>query len=275
MVSLEDTGASLSVLGGFAVRAAGERLSLPVAVQRMLGFLALTGQRQSRGVVAGRLWPQISEARAQANLRTALWQLRRTQFDVVQGARDQLWLSDHVAVDYRVMIEQALRVLNGAVTEADLLRLPLPLFEADLLPGWDEDWLLIERERHRQLRMHALEAISRRLMELGQHALAADAAYAAIAIEPLCESAHRTLAQVFLAEGNPTEALRQFELYRRLLNDDTGFGPTDEFVALVRPRRPPTTRDARVVKSALERRTNTSPSNNARRLTTRGFPERH
>ena len=40
---------------------------------------------------------------------------------------------------------------------------------------------------------------------------------AAIASEPLRESAHRTLCRVYLAEGNATEALRHAELYRDLL----------------------------------------------------------
>ena len=225
--------ATISVLGGFEVRATGQRLNLPVTAQRVLGFLAVAGARQSRDVVAGRLWSFTSQARAQANLRTALWQLRRNHDDVVRAARDRIWLSDDVAVDYHTMTQQARRLLSGAIDGADLLRVPLELFQAELLPGWDEDWLLIERERHRQLRMHALENLSHRLAHTGRFALAVDAAYAAIAIEPLCESAHRTLTEVFLAEGNRTEALRQFRLYRSLLVDETGFGPTDEFRALL------------------------------------------
>jgi DNA-binding SARP family transcriptional activator len=225
--------ASICLLGGFDVRSHGRQVSVPVTAQRVLGYLDLTGARQSRDVVAGRLWQFTSQARAQANLRTALWQLRRTHRDVVQAARDRIWLTDGVAVDYHAMTEQARRLLSGAVDGSELTRVPLDLFQAELLPGWDEDWLLIERERHRQLRMHTLEDLSHRLARAGQFALAVDAAYAAIAIEPLCESAHRTLTEVFLAEGNRTEALRQFRLYRSLLADETGFGPTEEFAALL------------------------------------------
>jgi DNA-binding SARP family transcriptional activator len=234
--------ASISVLGGFDVRTQGVRLNLPATAERVLGFLALSGTRQNRDVVAGRLWSFTSQARAQANLRTALWQLRRIHSDVIHAARNRIWLSDEVAVDYRTMTDQARRLFSGATADEDLLRVPLELFKAELLPGWDEDWLLIERERHRQLRMHALEDLSRRLVGVGRFALAADVAYGAIAIEPLCESAHRTLTQVFLAEGNRTEALRQYRLYRSLLVSETGFGPTDEFVALLsratKPRTP-------------------------------------
>lgn len=225
--------ASISVLGRFVVESGGDVLSLPVTAQRVLGFLAVVGNRQSREVVAGRLWSFTTQERAQANLRTALWRLRRGHDGVVQAARDRIWLNDDVAVDYQVMVDTSRRLFSGAIPDHDLLDIPFDLLRADLLPGWDEDWLVIERERHRQLRMHALEAISHRLVKLGQFAMAVDAAYGAIAIEPLCESAHRTLTQVFLAEGNRAEALRQFQLYRSLLLDETGFGPTHAFMALL------------------------------------------
>lgn len=226
------SGASIALLGEFDVRIHGQHLSVPVTVQRVLGFLALAGTRPTRETVAGHLWPFTSQARAQANLRTALWQLKRAHGDVVRLSRDRIWLAEEVDVDYHAMTEVARRLLIGALCEPDLLRTPFDQFTRDLLPGWDEDWLLIERERHRQLRMHVLEAMSHHLIDLRRYALAAEAAYAAIAIEPLCESAHRTLTRVFLAEGNPTEAVRQFDLYRSLLHDETGFGPTGEFVAL-------------------------------------------
>jgi DNA-binding SARP family transcriptional activator len=38
---------------------------------------------------------------------------------------------------------------------------------------------------------------------------------------------------VHLAEGNPAEALRQYESYRRLVRDELGLAPTGEIRALV------------------------------------------
>jgi hypothetical protein len=51
------------------------------------------------------------------------------------------------------------RLVDGVPCQAlgDLNR---ELNAADLLPAWDEDWVLIERERIRQLRTHALNALS-------------------------------------------------------------------------------------------------------------------
>ena len=38
---------------------------------------------------------------------------------------------------------------------------------SDLLPSWYEEWLGIEQERFRQLRLHALEATSDQLLAEG------------------------------------------------------------------------------------------------------------
>jgi hypothetical protein len=37
-----------------------------------------------------------------------------------------------------------------------------------LLPGWYDDWVLIEAQIWRQLRMHALEALALRLADVGR-----------------------------------------------------------------------------------------------------------
>ena len=60
-----------------------------------------------------------------------------------------------------------------------------------------------------------------------------DAGLAAISGEPLRESAHRVLIEAHLAEGNASEALRQYETYRRLLDEELGLAPSPRMRALV------------------------------------------
>lgn len=238
---ISGVGASLEVLGGFGVCADGVRLDLPIGAQRMLAYLAVTGPRQSRELLATRLWADVSEDRAHGSLRTALWHLRRQSPRIVAAGRCAVSLSDELVVDYHVMSDRAHRILEGRHDECEVADLSsadfcLAELEAELLPGWDEEWLLIERERHRQLRVHSLEELSRRLVLQGHVALAVDAAYAAIAIDPLCESPHRALARAFIAEGNWAQAIRQFDLYRELLRGEPGLVPSSDFATLVRLR---------------------------------------
>ena len=45
----------------------------------------------------------------------------------------------------------------------------IALLAADILPGWTAAWIAVERERFRQLRLHALEERSLRLSAAGRH----------------------------------------------------------------------------------------------------------
>ena len=53
------------------------------------------------------------------------------------------------------------------------------------------------------------------------------------ALEPLRESAHRTVVCVHLAEGNVAEALRAYENFRTLLAHELGVRPSDHMRRLV------------------------------------------
>jgi hypothetical protein len=57
----------------------------------------------------------------------------------------------------------------------------------ELLPGWYDDWVMFERERLRQLQLHALETMAHRLAKEHRYADAVDVALAAVRLEPLRE----------------------------------------------------------------------------------------
>jgi DNA-binding SARP family transcriptional activator len=77
-----------------------------------------------------------------------------------------------------------------------------------------------------------LESLCERLVEARRFDPAVQAGLAAVAADPLRESAHRVLIAAYLAEGNPGPALRQFESFRRLLEDEVGLEPSAPMRAL-------------------------------------------
>jgi DNA-binding SARP family transcriptional activator len=136
-----------------------------------------------------------------------------------------------VLVDLHVSSAHARRVLRKEAPgdqEGDPNR-----FGGDLLPDWYDDWVLIERERFRQLRLHALEALCEALGGAGAYGMAIEAGLACVAAEPLRESAHRALMKVHLAEGNPAEAVRQYRLYRKLAAEELGLAPSGQMQHIV------------------------------------------
>lgn len=228
----------LALLGPFTVALGGVRVELPPSAQRVLAFLALYDRPLRRAFVAGSLWPETSEARAHANLRSALWRLGRTSHALVEGSPGSVRLGDDVAVDLRETEALARSALEGATDDAVVVaRLARA---GDLLPDWYEEWVTLERERHRQLRLRALDALCERLVTAGRFTEAFDAGLASVRGDPLRESAHRALVRMHLAEGNAAEAVRQYELCRRLLREQLGLEPSrlmQELVGTLRPRR--------------------------------------
>ena len=216
----------IRLLDGFELSLDGRAISLPCAAQRVVALLALHDRGMLRTYAAGLLWPESADERASANLRSAVWRLRRLPFPLVEASHSHLRLAAGVVVDARELAERAAAVLRGAVVGAGPDDARRMTGAADLLPGWYEDWLVFERERFRQLQLHALEALSRLLAASGRFAEAVESGLAAVAAEPLRESAHRCLINAYLAEGNAGEAIRQFVRYRDLLRAELDLAPS-------------------------------------------------
>ncbi|MBM7809037.1 DNA-binding SARP family transcriptional activator [Geodermatophilus bullaregiensis] len=231
----------VTLLDGFALRLGDDTgvplRDLPRAVQRLVARLSLS-RCPDRNAIAGQLWPDVPEDHAHGSLRSALWRLRRVAPGTVEVSGGSVSLAAGVRVDVRELETWASLVLDPRVRGEDLA-LPGQALRGVLLPGWDEEWVLLERERLRQLRMHALEALADELVVAGRFGEAAEAAYAAVHEEPLRESAHRAVVRVHLAEGNTAEACRAYEAFREVLADTLGVAPTPSMIGLLSPGRFP------------------------------------
>jgi len=223
----------LQLHDNFELRSDDRELQLPLGTQRLVAFLALHPGMLTRSFVAGSLWLDVPEERAAANLRSALWRARPSRLSVVVATRTHVSLDAAVWVDHHHAVEAAHRVLESNEVEDDDLRLRV----GELLPDWYDEWVTVERERFRLLRLHALEVACERLAARGRFGEAVEAGMTAVAAEPLRESAHRALVRVHLAAGNWWEAIHQYESYKGLLEQQLDLPPSDEMEALIRPIR--------------------------------------
>ncbi len=236
-VTFAEAGAKkISLLRGFDFLLGGSQVQLPLSAQRLLAFLALQNRPVQRLFVAGSLWLDSSEAKANASLRTTLWRLTRCSDHVVDATPTHLALATGVDVDVTEVTVLAQSVISGC-TPLEVDQATLLCGAGEILPDWYDNWVLIEREHFRQLRLHALEALCERLTASGRLLEATQAGIAAVKAEPLRESAHRVLIQAFLAEGNAGEALRQYHLFRDLLGRQLGLEPStlmEDLIGVVR-----------------------------------------
>jgi DNA-binding SARP family transcriptional activator len=222
----------LSLLGSFQLSCDDGPVPVPLPVQRLLAFLAFRDHPAQRQYVACMLWLDTSDARAMGSLRSALWSLRRCASGSVESTSRGLRLAADVAVDVSEASALANRLLDPT-TELDLVATGWSSLLEDVLPDWYDDWVIMERERFRQLRVYALEALCESLLAARDFAGAAKAALEAVRAEPLRESAHRALIRVYLAEGNQAQAMLHHYSFRQLLHDRLGLEPSAEMTALL------------------------------------------
>jgi DNA-binding SARP family transcriptional activator len=183
--------------------------------------------------VASALWPGSDERRASATRRSALVRLHGIAYPVVDVRRQSLRLMEEVWVDFIDSRELAYRLIDGRARATDIVPASIADLSLDLLPGWSDDWMTVEAEEWRQVRLHALEALSSLFTSEGRIPDALAAALAAVRGDSLRETARLAVVRAHLAENNRSEALREFQRYRRLLYEELRLEPSVTFAKLV------------------------------------------
>jgi DNA-binding SARP family transcriptional activator len=228
------SGFQLQLLGNFVLCRDGAEILLPMCTQRLVAYLAIHGP-SPRLVAIGTLWPDVGEPHARASLRTAIWRLHRCAPHLVRADGNILVLNPGARIDIRQLTAAAPVSLQDAGHVAGL---PLSVDpRGELLPGWYEDWVIFERERLRQLRLHALDALAERLIAQARYAEALEAAIECARVEPLRETSNRLIIAIHLAEDNVFEAVRHYEFFRDLLRAELGIEPSPRTAGLLPAQR--------------------------------------
>src|SRR3954462_3724445 len=147
----------LTLLGEFELTFAGEPLHLSGPAQRLTAYLAVVHRTRPvrRAALAERLWCDAPPGRAASSLRSVLWRLPRPRGrQLVTGNASTVRLHEDVRVDLWRGGGQAEQLCANPTPPGESLR-ALSALHADLLPDWEEDWLIVEQESYRQKRLHA------------------------------------------------------------------------------------------------------------------------
>lgn len=209
----------VSVLDSFSLTQGGATVPLGLDARRLVAYLAVHPHPHQRVALAADLWPGTASDAALRRLADAA---NAVPGLVAGGSRSDQPLS--LAGDVEVDLAEAMhlvRSLPGAPVDQHP---DLTLLSADILPGWSAVWLTVERERFRQLRLHALEELSLRSSAAGRYTDAVAIAKVAVHSAPSRESARRALIEVHLAQGEVAAAVAAYDEYQELLRSSLG-GP--------------------------------------------------
>lgn len=219
------------VIGHFQARAGGRVLHMPHSVERVIAAVALLGPL-ARMQTSALLWPDASPDRSGANVRAALSRLAAVAGGFVQTSGDVLTLAEDVVVD----LDTAMTWINNTIYSDNSATVGAPpaWVGRSVLPGWDEGWLEAPNERLQMLAAQALETAAERLLAGGHPDEALPYALSAVQVQPWSESANRLTIEIHARRGDPSNALRHYRRYRRVVQLELGVQPGPDMRAVMR-----------------------------------------
>jgi DNA-binding SARP family transcriptional activator len=208
----------------------GQQLAIPpFRVHGFLAALLLRPHLRQRLQLVGLLLPDQPEEVGRRRLSDYLYLLRKTLPELpLEIGRDEVYLP----AEARWLDVEAFR-LAAQSQDLELWREAVSLYRGDLLPGYYEEWLLMERE---SLRLQYVQLAHR----VGQALLGRQRFEEALPIierlaqeEPYDESALRMRLQAYRALGRRGAAVAAYERFVSTVADDLGIEPEPATEALI------------------------------------------
>ncbi|MCK4898714.1 MAG: protein kinase, partial [Anaerolineales bacterium] len=185
-----------------------------------------------RDRLAGLIWPESSEKHARNNLRHTLWRLRKafeeptgTEVETIEADDETIRFDpaedsyiDIALLDQKIRGEASIEELIGA----------LEVYVGDLLPGFYEDWIVLERDRLRAVFEARIGVLLERLLSAGLWAKVLEWGERWIALGGAPEPAYRAL---MIAQSHLNDLSSVATIYQRCvasLRQELGIEPSEE-----------------------------------------------
>ena len=225
----------IQLLNGFQIKADGEALDgfHQPRLQALLAYLLLNrGTPQSRRQIAFHFWPDSAEKQARTNLRGLLLSLRRTLPDdetyLDQTSESVRWIEDAPysldVATFESAVAEAQDVDQRSAKQAALQQ-AIDAYTGELLPGFYDEWILVERERLANLYQAALTQLAELYEEEREYPVALALTQTLLAQDPLSEVAHQRLIHLYLLNEDRAAALRAYHDCATLLREELGVDP--------------------------------------------------
>jgi DNA-binding SARP family transcriptional activator/predicted ATPase len=193
-----------------------------------------------REELAAIFYPDCPREKANAYLRQTLWELSRVGGENLLIKDNQAVALNHGAevwVDVNAFSElmRQWKTAPDRASAVQVLTQAIELYRSDFLAGFTlpkcltfDNWQSLQAETLRLQLSKALEAIVDLNAQQGN--LESSLAYARrwLGMDPLNESAHRTLMWLYQQNGQHLAALRQYEACRNILENELGIQPEPE-----------------------------------------------
>lgn len=226
----------MQLVGGMKVELDGVIIAPPPSRRAwaVLAWLGLHPGLHHRATLAAAFWPDVPDVSARANLRSAIWALRRSlgpgANPYLQVGRDRLGLREDalVWIDVRAMEDC---IARGRIEAA------LDLGCGVLLEEFDGEWVFAARDAHVPKIAGLLERLAARAQARGDMAAAIAWTRRQAELEPFSERPVQRLMRRFEASGDRAAALTAYDRFRGKLADELRITPaaqTQQIVAALK-----------------------------------------
>lgn len=183
------------------------------AAQSLFAYLILSaGTLHRREKLAGIFWPDTTEEKARAYLRHELWRIRKA---LPPKSKARYLIADDINISLNSSAEYWLDVTileNISVdATADELMNALSVFNAELLPGFYEDWVVLEREHLQAVYEQKISQLLELLESEKRWTDILDWAERWISFGQKPEAAYRALMAAYDALGDRAKAASTYE----------------------------------------------------------------
>src|SRR6266498_880148 len=222
------------LLGKFEVKYNKELINISSRpAQSLFAYLILnTGTSHRREKLAGLLWPDSLEETARDNLRHALWRIRKvlpSQPKMEYLLADDLSIAFNVSVDYW-LDAAALEKLSESASANEVMAV-LSEYQGELLPGFYDEWAILEREHIYSIFEHHMARLLSLLQDEKRWLDILDWAERWIKLGQKPEPAYRALMSAHAAKGDMSKVAATYERCVKSLGD-IGMEPSEQTRAL-------------------------------------------
>jgi predicted ATPase/DNA-binding SARP family transcriptional activator len=222
----------IRLLGQFSLQLNGQTVELSSrSAQSLLAFLLLhKDTRFRREKISGILWPELDETTARKNLRQDLWRLRKTlgsEYFFADRVSLGFEAEDNIELDITSLEDEA----QWSSGRKDILK-HVEDFGGELLPGFYEEWVVLERERLNAIYENHIRLLINKLLEQHRWMDAIQCSECWIAHGECPEFAYRSLLIAYSGLGDLSKVSQIFSRCEVSLDKELGVKPSPEVTDL-------------------------------------------
>jgi predicted ATPase/DNA-binding SARP family transcriptional activator len=229
----------VKLLGAFEVKRAGKPVTISSRpAQSLFAYLILNaGTAHRREKLAGLLWPDSTEESARDYLRHGLWRIRKAiEAAPARGKAAPYIMANDISISFNAESPYSLDTamledldLNSA--SVDKLMSTLSLYEGELLPGFYDEWVVLEREHLQSIFEQKMAQLLALLESQFRWADLLTWGERWIALGQKPEAAYRALMSAYSALGDRVKLAATYERCTQSLRE-FGMDPSEKTQAL-------------------------------------------